>query len=242
MSAAEIIPMPAPVTPMTLIERAASDPNFPIEKLMQLFELKLRVEADEARKAFNEAMAKFKAGVPTITKNVRKKAGVMDLYYASLDNCVGVIAPALAAVGIRHRWENDQSVSGEVAVTCTLSHEMGHSESTRLKANYDTSGGKNAIQAIASAVTYLQRYTLLGATGLAATGVDNDGVGANQQMPDEEYIQRRDAIEGAVNEAQLTQFYLAAVEAAKKLGDKVSEDDFGKAKNKRLKELRGGAR
>jgi hypothetical protein len=39
----------------------------------------------------------------------------------------------------------------------------------------DESGGKNSIQAIASAVSYLERYTLLAATGLAVKGMDNDG-------------------------------------------------------------------
>lgn len=42
----------------------------------------------------------------------------------------------------------------------------------------DTSGSKNAIQAIGSTVTYLQRYTLLSGCGLAAASTDDDGRGA----------------------------------------------------------------
>jgi hypothetical protein len=44
------------------------------------------------------------------------------------------------------------------------------------------SGSKNAIQAIGSAVTYLQRYTLLSATGLAAKNGDNDGADASPKL------------------------------------------------------------
>jgi hypothetical protein len=39
----------------------------------------------------------------------------------------------------------------------------------------DDSGGKNKIQAIASAKSYLERYTLLAITGLATKDMDDDG-------------------------------------------------------------------
>jgi hypothetical protein len=61
---------------------------------------------------------------------------------------------------------------------------MGHSESTSLTAAPDTSGSKNSIQAVGSTITYLERYTLLALTGLAAQGQDDDG----QAMEAPEYI------------------------------------------------------
>ena len=54
---------------------------------------------------------------------------------------------------------------------------MGHSESTTLQSPPDASGGKNSIQAIGSAVTYLSRYTLLAITGLATGENEDDGQG-----------------------------------------------------------------
>jgi hypothetical protein len=55
---------------------------------------------------------------------------------------------------------------------------MGHSELTKMTAPSDTSGQKNSIQAIASTITYLQRYTLLAATGLTTKDMpDDDGKG-----------------------------------------------------------------
>src|SRR5690606_35194749 len=61
------------------------------------------------------------------------------------------------------------------SVTCVITHELGHSERTTLSAAPDESGGKNSIQAVGSTVTYLQRYTLMAATGLAAKDMDDDG-------------------------------------------------------------------
>ena len=62
-------------------------------------------------------------------------------------------------------------------MTCILSHKAGHSEETTLAGPADASGSKNAIQAIGSTLTYLQRYTLVQALGLAAT-LDDDGSSA----------------------------------------------------------------
>jgi len=45
-------------------------------------------------------------------------------------------------------------------------------------ASPDSSGGKNSIQAIGSTISYLERYTFMAATGLAAKGMDDDGGGA----------------------------------------------------------------
>ncbi len=60
-----------------------------------------------------------------------------------------------------------------------LSHRDGYSEETTLSAAYDNSGNKNSIQAVGSAMTYLQRYTLKAALGLAVSH-DDDGKAANK--------------------------------------------------------------
>lgn len=59
-------------------------------------------------------------------------------------------------------------------MTCKITHIQGHSEETTLLAQPDASGSKNAIQAMGSTITYLERYTLLALTGLA-THEDDDG-------------------------------------------------------------------
>jgi hypothetical protein len=87
------------------------------------------------------------------------------------------IASGLAAHGLSHSWTMRQS-EGLIYVTCRVTHELGHFEETQLYGAPDESGGKNAVQAIGSTVTYLQRYTLLAATGLSTTetgAADRDG-------------------------------------------------------------------
>src|SRR5262249_50835070 len=64
---------------------------------------------------------------------------------------------------------------GRIKVACILAHVDGHREESTLSSSADVSGNKNSIQAVGSAVTYLQRYTLKMALGLAAA-VDDDGI------------------------------------------------------------------
>jgi hypothetical protein len=227
---------PAAVTPMQLIERASAA-GASIETLQQLFELKLRVEADEARKAFNAAMADFKAHPPRINKNKHVKFGSTEYDHATLDNVTDSITAALSKVGISHKWAIEQK-DGKIIVTCVLTHNLGHSERTPIEAAADTSGSKNAIQAIGSAVTYLQRYTLLSATGLAVAGADNDGQTAGgSEMNEQSYVSHLDNIQNAHTQEELKRVFAAAYKEANEAGDTSARDAFVKAKDNKKLEL-----
>lgn len=170
---------------MKLIERAANDATFDVAKLQALLQVKKEWEADEARKAFIVALTAFKADPPTIFKNktVSYGEGKSKTQYdhATLDNVCEAVGSALAAHQISHRWEVQQHEGGGISVTCVLTHILGHSERVTLKASPDTSGSKNSIQAIGSTISYLERYSLLGATGLATTDQDDDGEYSEQR-------------------------------------------------------------
>jgi hypothetical protein len=171
------------ITPLDMIN-AAVQRGASVEQITQLIALKERIEADEARKAFVIAMTAFKQNPPTIVKNkmasvtAREGGRSYNYGYADLAAVCGAVDEALAKVGIGHCWTTQQG-NGAVTVTCTLTHALGHRESTSLSSGVDQSGGKNPIQAIGSAVKYLERYTLLAITGLAVQdGEDDDGAGA----------------------------------------------------------------
>jgi len=101
---------------------------------------------------------------------------VVDYSHSSLGKAVPMISQKLSAHGLSHQWSSEQEELSTVRVTCTLTHELGHSISVSMIAPVDASGGKNAVQAIGSTTTYLQRYTFFAVTGLAADdGSDTDG-------------------------------------------------------------------
>jgi hypothetical protein len=181
------------VTPMDMI-RTALEKGIDPSKLLDLQE---RWEATEAKKAFVAAMGAFKSNPPELIKNKAVSFGKTGYSHATLDHISDVIGKALTEHGITHRWAVDQD-NQTIGVTCILTHELGHSESTSMSAPSDTSGSKNSIQAIGSTVTYLERYTLLAATGLATKDMDNDAGGpvefinANQRQTIERILDETD--------------------------------------------------
>ena len=166
---------------VSLIQRAATDPQVDLEKLDRLLDVKERWEKEEARKAFVAALAAFKRNPPKLVKDQQVEFGEgrsrTRYNYASLGDVARQVAAGLAEHGLSHGWAVAQE-QGVVTVTCTLTHEWGHGESVSITAPRDDTGNKNSIQQIGSAITYLERYTLMAITGLAAHDTDDDGQGA----------------------------------------------------------------
>lgn len=167
-------------TPNDLL-KIAVDQNADMDKLEKLLDLQMRWEANEAHKAYVVAMAAFKADPPHINKDKTVAYKGTRYTHASLANVTEQINAALSKHGLSSAWRTAQS-DGAVTVECTITHNMGHSESTSLSAPHDTSGSKNAIQAIGSTVSYLQRYTLLALTGLATFDMDDDATTADSNQ------------------------------------------------------------
>lgn len=175
------IPAPLPTSlaanfMLTLQERGAATDQ--IEKMMDLLE---RNERHEAEKAYNEALAAFKAKNIRIVKRKLvdfpgKSGGRTSYKHAELDDVVQAVGPELSVHGFAWSWKTHQ-VGRDITVVCTLRHRLGHAETVQLTAQPDETGGKNAIQAIISTTTYLQRHTLKQITGVAEAGEDDDGQG-----------------------------------------------------------------
>lgn len=154
-----------------------------IAEVREFMQLKREFDADEARKAFVADMAEFKKSPPEIIKDKQVAYSGTNYMHATLGNVTEAIVAGLAAHGFSHRWTIDQN-GPAITVACVLTHKQGHSESTTLTAQKDDSGKKNAIQQVASTVTYLQRYTLLAATGVATKDQgDDDGRESEHQEP-----------------------------------------------------------
>ena len=164
---------------MSLAQQAMSMGK--VSEMREILALKKEYEADEARKAFVAAMADFKAeaGGITIAKNKRvsftTQKGKTEYDHAELHDITRALVPVMAKYGLTHAWTFKQDKG--ITVGCVITHRQGHkADPVEMTAAADDSGGKNSIQAIASTKTYLERYTLLAATGMATGGeIDYDG-------------------------------------------------------------------
>lgn len=165
------------VTPMQMLQIAVQK-GTSIEQLQQLMDLQERWERSEARKAYNAAFAAFKAEAVVIIKNIPITDGPLKgKRYADLFGAVDAATPMLSKHGLAATWKITKDERDWIEATCTLTHVAGHSESTSFGGPPDTGGAKNAMQARASTLSYIERYTFLAVTGLAAGGTDDDGNG-----------------------------------------------------------------
>jgi hypothetical protein len=183
-------------TPFELLRHVVQN-NAPIETIEKFMDLQDRWDKNNARKAFVAAMAAFKREPMEILKNklvsfTTRDGDTTSYKHAELADVVDAVVSNMGKHGLSHRWDVKQA-NGSITVDCVITHELGHSETVTMSGPPDASGKKNPIQQISSTVTYLQRYTLLAACGLAAKGTDDDGHGG----PDEE-----EAGQGAAQQRQ----------------------------------------
>src|SRR5579862_3304823 len=101
--------LPAP-TPMDILQTAIQR-GIDVDQMTKLLELQERWEANEARKAYNAAMAKFKQNPPELTKNKHVEFGNTKYNHATLDHVTEVVTKALSAVGISFRWDVQQTAN-----------------------------------------------------------------------------------------------------------------------------------
>jgi len=210
--------------PSQLIQLAIDKGNVDLDKLEKLLMLQERFEKNEALKAYNRAMSEFKANPPKIDKDKTVKFGTTKFNHASLFNVTDKITASLSKHGLSASWRTKQN--GKIVVACRITHVMGHYEEVELAADADTSGSKNSIQALGSTISYLERYTLLAATGLAAEDMDDDGQSAVVEYIDDK--QRNELTDLAIDcGADMPKFmaYLKVEDLAK-----LPKADFNKAK------------
>lgn len=162
-------------TPMDMLDRAVQS-GASIDVLEKLMALQERWEANQAKRAFENAMADAKAEFEFVKKSrsVDYGKGKPAFAYEDLADIGRAVDEPLAKHGLTYRFRTSSPPGEKVSVTCIISHRDGHREENTLSDNPDTSGSKNSVQAIGSIVTYLQRYTLKSALGLAAVKDDDD--------------------------------------------------------------------
>lgn len=165
-------------TPADLL-RMAVQSNADLDKLEKLMNLHERWQRDEAQKAYNAAFAGFKAEAVKIIRDQTIKAGPLNgRKYASLKAVIESITPALTSHGLSASWKLTADRPDWIEVTCILKHVNGHSETVSMGGPPDAGGAKNAIQARASTVSYLERYTLKAICGVSEQDDDDDGSSA----------------------------------------------------------------
>jgi hypothetical protein len=187
---ADIAPASSQLTPMQMAYQLITN-GADLGSVKEMLAMSRELAAEQARQAFDAAMSAAKSEITPVIKNA---TGHNSKKYADFAAIAKAVDPIISRHGLSYRFRTKQDE--RIHVTCILAHEGGHSEETTLAGPPDATGSKNAIQAIGSTLTYLQRYTLVQALGLAASE-DDDGklAGTGETISDEQVNKLRDLIE-----------------------------------------------
>jgi hypothetical protein len=154
---------------MRAVEQGAS-----IETLERIAKMVEEAQARKAKAEFFEALARFQSLVPEIPKS-KKGYGY---YYAPLSAIDKAIKEPAEQCGLSKRWVQVET-EDTVTVSCVITHIGGHSETSSIgPIGWDLlerTERMNGLQHRAAAISYLQRYTLIAALGLATADDDLDG-------------------------------------------------------------------
>jgi hypothetical protein len=164
---------------MAALVAKASDPSFDADKMAVMIRSLRELREDEAKAEFNRALAEMQIKLPRITKDGHvkypsSKGGDVDFKFATEENIDKAIRPLMAEYGFSFSFDSEPTPD-KVIYIGTLHHKLGHSKTARLQLPADTSGGKNAIQAVGSTASYARRYLRKALLNLIEEGEDNDG-------------------------------------------------------------------
>jgi hypothetical protein len=175
----QIDQLPAPVgaeTILSVIQRAAADQNCDIDKMERLLDMHERMLAKQAEQAFADALAIMQSELPVIRERgeILDKNKNVQSTYALWEDVNEQIKPLLTKYGFSLSFRVLPSERG-IHVEGVLLHRFGHRETTSILLPADVSGNKNAVQAVASSVSYGKRYTAGALLNFTSTGEDDDG-------------------------------------------------------------------
>jgi hypothetical protein len=175
-----------------------------VGRMEHLFRMHKEAKAEGARTAFLAAFARLQAELPAVE---RKGTGHNQKRYARFEDFIETIKKPLADHGFSLSFRINQlgvadgngaiQQSG-IRITGVLGHEDGHQEETSLVLPADTSGSKNAVQALGSTISYGKRYVGMTLLGIATEDEDDDGkkaAGAGETISAEQLDQLQTAVD-----------------------------------------------
>lgn len=165
---------------MSVIAKAASDPQTDVDKMGRLLEMYERVKAQEAQQRFHEAMTAAQTDMRPIAANAdNPQTKSKYATYHALDKA---LRPIYTKQGFALSFDTGDAPDAHVKVLCHVSHRDGHAKTYSVLMPADGKGAKGGdvmtrTHAAGAAMTYGQRY-LLKLIFNVAIGADDDGNGA----------------------------------------------------------------
>lgn len=171
---------------MSVIERAAMNPEVDVSKMERLYEMKEKIDAKAAEAAFNVAMNKAQSEMGRISADcTNTQTSSNYASYAQLDKA---LRPIYTRNGFSLSFDTGEVMvegTGEaqeriLPVYCFVSHEAGHTRKYHVDMDAGGKGAKGGAvmtktHAAGAAMSYGMRYLLKMIFNVAIGEDDNDG-------------------------------------------------------------------
>lgn len=174
---------------MGWLQEAITNPNTDVGKLERLEAMYERMTARSARAAFDDALAAMQPQLPVVDRKgkitIREKGTekvIQSTPYALFEDINEAIKPKLAEFGFAISFRTGLAADGKITVTGILSGH-GHREETTIVLPHDSTGSKNAVQAVGSSTSYGKRYVLSALLNITTRGEDDDGKKGGDEGP-----------------------------------------------------------
>lgn len=170
---------PEPMQILSVIDRAARDPNVDVEKMERLLALAEKIHEREAKAAYDQAMNDAQTEMRPISRDCHNPQ--TRSRYASYEQIDTAIRPIYTKHGFAMSFGSKSSpISNRVIVTCRVSHRQGHTEHVELEMPADGKGAKGGdvmslTHATGSALSYGKRYICNLVWNLSFGEADDDG-------------------------------------------------------------------
>lgn len=164
----------------------AIDKNVPVETMEKLLAMRRELKAEKAKEEYTKSLANFQSQCPIIKKgkNVNftsKRTGMTTNYnYAPIESIIEQVKDILKENGFSYTFTS--KTNGHFTITCRVTHIAGHSEESEISVPISSDESRmNAMQQVASAMTYAKRYTFCNIFGISTGDEDNDGTSVETQ-------------------------------------------------------------
>jgi hypothetical protein len=172
---------PAETGITSILDKLMANPDLPVERAEQAFQFYLKVEAEQARKAYAAAMVSCQKEVTTVKVNATNSHTKSK--YATYEALDKALRPIYSKHGFSISYNTQSPAPEMLRVVAYVGHEGGHEREFSIDMPADGKGAKNndlmtKTHATGSALSYGKRY-LLGAIFNVATSKDDDGNAAS---------------------------------------------------------------
>lgn len=183
---------------LSMIERAARDPQVDADKMIKLFEMRKEVQEEYAKKQFFDDLRSAQSKMPAVVRDAENKQ--TNSKYARLETISDAIMPVVTEHGFSvSTYPFESKMERHYGVELCLSHRDGYTKTYRADIPVDDAGikgtkNKTDTHAYKSTLSYGQRTLITLVFNVVIKDQDDDGNAAGGNFITEEQAETLDKL------------------------------------------------